>query len=111
MAEWDKFEIDTLGKVTIKKVGGEKLENLDVLTLSKRTYFVNKEYLKKLTEYSTETLENIQIYSLVGTDQGSNEKRGITIDIRETKKLNRLEEFITELNQLKEVDKIKDIFN
>jgi len=111
MADWDKFEIDNLGKVTINKINGTKLENLDILTLSKRTYFVNKEYLKKLTEYSTETLENIQIYSLVGTDQGSNEKRGITIEIRELKKLNRLEEFVTELNQLKEVDKLKEIFN
>jgi hypothetical protein len=111
MANWDKFKVNDSGKVTINRVDKKPEKLLDVIKLSKLNYFVDKEYLRGLTEYSAETLKNTPIYSLVGTDQGSDEKRGITIEIRELKKLNHLEEFINELNQLKEANKLKDIFN
>lgn len=104
MADWDRFEIDNHGKVIIYKINKMEVKKLDVIRLPKRTYFVDKEYLAGLNEYTPETLKDTPIYSLVGTDQGSNEKKGITIEIRELKKLNRLEEFIQEINSVENIN-------
>lgn len=111
MANWDKFEIENSGKVTIKRLDMKEVKKLDVIKLSKLRYSVDKEYLRELTEYSAETLKDTPIYSLVGTEAGSDEKKGITIELHEIKKSTSLEEFVTELNQLKEANKLKEIFN
>lgn len=97
MANWDKFWInESSGKVTIKKVNGETLEGLDVLKLSGKTYFADKELLRELKSYSPENLENIPIYSLVGRDF-DDKNRGITVEIHGTK-------FATELTDMVRMD-------
>jgi hypothetical protein len=102
MAEWDKFEISTSGKVNIDRIDGRKEKELDIIELSNKRYFVDKEYLRKLNEYSLKTLKDTPIYSLVGTNMNE-ENKGITIEIRELQKLNRLEEFIKDITENKEV--------
>lgn len=104
MAEWDKFEINNYGKVIITKINGERLKRrLDIIKLGELRYFVDKEYLKGLNEFSQETLMDTPIYSLVGTDLGSKGRRGITIELREGKRPEGLDIFIKEINSTKNI--------
>jgi hypothetical protein len=98
---WDKFEINNSGKVTIERVDRKKVEKLDVLELPSGIYFIDKKYLKELTEYSPATLKDTPVYSLVGSNMGDS-NRGITIELRELKKLNRLEDFIKDINKIED---------
>jgi len=92
--DWDKFTINASGKVTIENVvdlGGLKLsnENLTVLKLSDGKYFINKEAIINLGQYTKQNLEKNPVYIQVGHVIKEINK-GITARITDLERLNRI---------------------
>jgi hypothetical protein len=103
MVAWNKFEINDSGKVTINKIDETTINGLDVITLPSGIYFVDKEYLRKLTEFAYDTLKETPIYKSVGSNK--EETEGIAIEVREIKDLNNLEAFMEEMDAIEDIKK------
>ena len=89
----DYFTIDNKGKITIKereKSGNlkvKKLDNLKVLEVLDKKYFLNKKAIMNLKNYTEQNLKENPIYSVIGWYVGRKDQ-GITGQVTDLDILN-----------------------
>lgn len=101
----DKFRINEYGKVIVTREDGKKAEKeLDVLRFPDgKKYIVDKDYLRRLEEFTPETLQNAPIYLWIGANHDEN--YGVTGDIHDAGGRDTLESFIERIKSVKDIKK------